>query len=210
MSTTPGMEAGEAEQTLGDEDRARADLYGVLARLWYAAPDQELLDALARSGDPTESGDETELAKAWQALSRASADADPGALAHEYDDLFVGTGRSEITLYCSHYLTETGHERVVVALRDQLHELELSRSHGANEPEDHFAGLLEVMRHLIVRGSNASQITFQIQFFLSYIQSTYRPLIELVLANGGAQYYKNVARLTRAFLDVESRSFDMI
>jgi TorA maturation chaperone TorD len=210
MSTDPEIDVAAAEQTLSEEDRARADLYGVLARVWYAAPDQALLEALAHSDGATDGGGETELAKAWHALSRAAADADPRALTHEYDDLFIGTGRAEITLYCSHYLTETGHERIVVALRDKLRELGLGRSSGANEPEDHFAGLLEIMRHLIVRGSNVPEITSQQDFFLSYIKSIYQPLMENVLENGGARFYQDVARLTRAFLDVESQSFDMI
>jgi TorA maturation chaperone TorD len=210
MSTASGIDAGETQPTLDDEDRARADLYGVLARLWYAAPDRTLLDAIARSGGSADEGGETALAKAWQALSRAAADADPGALTHEYDELFVGTGRAEITLYCSHYLTETGQERVVIALRDRLRELGLGRDLRASEPEDHFAALLEVMRYLVVQGNSAAQITFQIEFFLSYIRSTYQPLIKNVLENGGARFYKDVARLTRAFLDVESHSFDMI
>jgi TorA maturation chaperone TorD len=209
MSTAPGITASETE-ALGDEDRARADLYGVLARLWYAAPDPALLDALAHSAGSSDGAGDTDLEQAWEALSRAAASADPAALTHEYDDLFVGTGRSEITLYCSHYLTETGHERVVIALRDRLRELGLGRSSEANEPEDHFASLLEVMRHLIVRGNNAVQITSQIEFFLSYIRSIYQPLTDNVLENGGARFYKDVARLTRAFLDVESKSFDMI
>jgi TorA maturation chaperone TorD len=210
MSTAPEIDAGETEQTRDDEDRARADLYGVLARLWYAAPDQALLDALGHSSGSSGDADDTELAQAWKALSRAAVDADPATLTSEYDDLFVGTGRSEITLYCSHYMTETGHERVVIALRDRLRELGLHRSSGSHEPEDHFAALLEVMRHLIVQGSSDRQITFQIEFFLSYIQSIYQPLMENVLENGGARFYKDVARLTRAFLDVESKSFDMI
>lgn len=201
----------QGDSMLAEEDQARADLYGLLARLWFAAPDQALLDALSQSRESMDGAGDTVLANAWSALARAAADADPDALTHEYDALFIGTGSAEITLYCSHYLTESGRGRVVVALRDKLVELELGRASESGEPEDHFAALLEVMRHLIVRGSNAPQITFQKEFFLGYIDKAYAPLTDAVLANGGeADFYKDVARLTRALLDVESESFDMV
>ena len=197
------------ESALDEEDRARADIYGVLARLWYRAPDRELLDALAGNTERDEAH-APPLARAWGALAKAAADADPEALTHEYDSLFVGTGRAEITLYCSHYLTETGRERVVVALREKLRELGLGRSGGTSEPEDHFSALLEVMRHLIVQGSDVPQIEVQKQFFLRYIHGSYTALTDAVANNGGAGFYKEIARVTRAFLDVESQSMDML
>lgn len=207
--TETRTEAGEL--SLAEEDQARANLYGLLARLWYAAPDQALLDALSQGEVSMESAGETALTSAWRTLSRAAGAARPDELTHEYDSLFVGTGLAEITLYCSHYLTESGRERVVVALRNKLVELSLGRDSGTSEPEDHFAALLEVMRHLIVQGSDVPQISFQKDFFLSYIRSAYVPLTDAVLANeGGARFYKDVARLTRALLDIESQSFDMV
>jgi len=206
---TETMNSGETS-ALAEEDQARANLYGVLARLWYAAPDRELLDALSRSVDSMEDVGDTALANAWRALARTAAHADPDALIYEYDSLFIGTGSAEITLYCSHYLTETGRERVVVALRDKLRELGLGRAPGANEPEDHLSALLEIMRHVIVEHGDVPQIGFQKGFFVSYIQSSYAAITDAVIENGGAAFYKDVARLTRAFLDVESRSFDMV
>ena len=207
-----GTESGftEGESTLSEEDQARANLYGVLARLWYAAPDRELLDALARSASLMEDAGDTALAVAWRALARSAAESSPDEVTCEYDSLFIGTGSAEITLYCSHYLTETGRERIVVALRDELLEVGLGRASGTHEPEDHLSGLLEVMRHLVVQGSDVPQIDFQKGFFLRYIQSSYAALTDAVTRSGGANFYKDVARLTRAFLDVESQSFDML
>ena len=208
MSGTPETFNEAGELPIAEEDQARADLYGLLARLWYAAPDRALLEALAASHDAFE-GDSA-VASAWRALAQAARESDADALTHEYDSLFVGTGRAEITLYGSHYLTETGRERVVVALRNELRELGLGRTSEKSEPEDHFSALLEVMRHLIVQGSDDIQISFQKEFFLRYIRSAYVPLTDAVLANGGAHFYKDVARLTRALLDVESESFEMV
>lgn len=209
MTAIPESGTRAEESTLGEEDQARANLYGLLARLWYRAPDRALLDTLARNVGWDEAH-ASSLTDAWQALARAAADADPEALTHEYDSLFVGTGRAEITLYCSYYLTETGRERVVVALRDKLRELGLGRSTGTSEPEDHFSALLEVMRHLIVQGSDGAQIEVQKQFFLRYIYGSYTALADAVTNNGGAGFYKEIARITRAFLDVESQSFNML
>jgi len=200
----------EGMASLAEEDQARANLYGVLARLWYAAPDQEMLDAFSRSEGSMENAGDTALATAWRTLARSAAESDPDDLTYEYDALFVGTGGAEITLYCSHYLTETGRERVVVALRDELRQLGLGRASGTHEPEDHLSGLLEVMRHLIVQSSDVPQIEFQKKFFLRYICKSYAALTDAVIRNGGAHFYKDVARLTKAFLDVESQSFDML
>lgn len=210
MSGITETVAHEGDSTLTEEDQARANLYGLLARLWYAAPDQALLGALAQSGNSTKDAEDTALANAWRRLAGETAAANPDELAHEYDALFTGTGRAEITLYCSHYLTESGRERVVVALRDILSDLGLGRDSGTGEPEDHFAALLEIMRHLIVQGSDVPQIAFQKTFFLSYIGPAYVPLTDAVLANGGAHFYQDVARLTRAFFDVESESIEMV
>jgi TorA maturation chaperone TorD len=196
--------------TPAEEEQARANLYGLLARLWYAAPDQQLLETFSRSGDATDDAADSRLAQTWRALVRACAEATVEDVTHEYDSLFIGTGSAEITLYCSYYLTETGRERVLVALRDELRELGLARTSATSEPEDHFAALLEIMRHLIVQGSSSAQITFQKNFFLRYIRSAYVPLAEAVQTNGGAHFYKDVTRLTRAFLDIESESFEMI
>lgn len=208
MSSMSEPSTGTGEFHIAEEDRARADLYGLLARLWYAAPDGELLEALAASEGAIE-GD-GEIARAWREVVGRAREADPDDLTHEYDSLFVGTGRAEITLYGSHYLTETGRERVVIALRDELRELGLDRTRGTNEPEDHFSALLEVMRHLIVQSSDAPQIRQQKQFFLRYIQPIYTALTEAVITNGGADFYQGVARLSRAFLDVESQALDML
>jgi TorA maturation chaperone TorD len=211
MSGVPETASDDTGQsTPAEEELARANLYGLLARLWYAAPDQPLLDTLARVGDSADEAGDTQLARAWRALARTCGEAAVADVAHEYDSLFVGTGRAEITLYCSYYLTETGRERIVVAVREKLRELGLTRANAVGEPEDHFATLLETMRHLIVQGSDVRQITLQKEFFLRYIQAAYVPLAEAVLANGGAHFYKDVTRLTRAFLDVESESFDML
>ena len=45
------MSAVTEERMLDEEDLARAGLYGLLARLLYAAPDAELLGAIAQADE---------------------------------------------------------------------------------------------------------------------------------------------------------------
>jgi TorA maturation chaperone TorD len=201
--------AGAGKSALSEEDRARADLYALLARLFYAAPDRPLLDSLARHEDLF-GADDVPLGQAWSALARTARDADPEALRLEYDSIFAGVGKAEVTPYTSYYLTPAGRERIVVALRDEWRELGLIRTGDTHEPEDHIAALCEVMRHLASRGSDDQAIGRQKQFFLRYIQPAYIQLTDEILSTAATQFYKDVARVTRVFFDVESQSFEMV
>ena len=55
---------------MAPEEQARANLYGLLARLFYAPPDAALLQGIAAEKM------EGELAAEWDALARAAAAAD--------------------------------------------------------------------------------------------------------------------------------------
>lgn len=205
----PKTPTQSGESSLSDEDRARADLYALLARLFYGAPDRPLLDALARHEDLFGAGD-LPLGRAWRALARTARDADPEVLRLEYDSIFVGVGKAQVTPYCSHYLTPAGRERIVVALRDEWRELGIIRTGDTHEPEDHLAALCEVMRHLVLLGSDDQAIGRQKQFFMRYIYAAYIQLTDEILGTAATQFYKDVARVTRVFFDVESQSFEMV
>ena len=205
----PETPAAVGESALSEEDQGRADLYALLARLFYAGPDRALLESLARH-ENLFGAEELPLGRAWRALARAARDADPEALTLEYDSLFVGVGKAQVTPYCSHYLTPTGRERIVVALRDELRELGLARAGDSHEPEDHVAVLCEVMRHLVSLGSDDHAIGGQKQFFMRYISGAYIQLTDEILGAAATQFYKDVARVMRVFFDVESQSFEMV
>jgi TorA maturation chaperone TorD len=205
----PETPAATGESALSEEDQARADLYALLARLFYAGPDRPLLDSLA-GHENMFGADDVLLGQAWRALARAARDADPEALRLEYDSIFVGVGKAQVTLYCSHHLTPTGRERIVVALRDELRDLGLERKGASHEPEDHVAVLCEMMRHLVSRGSDEHAIGGQKQFFMRYISGAYIPLTDEILSAVATQFYKDVARVMRVFFDVESQSFEMV
>lgn len=195
---------------LEEVDRARADLYALLARLYYQGPDAGLLALIAQTGAqiPPETG--LPYAVAWRALAASAPSADPAVAQQEYDDLFVGTGRAEVSLYAAHYLAETGREKILVGLRTELVAMCLSRKETSREPEDHFAGLFDVMRHLVERGSTDAALRDQSRFFGQFIEPSYVPFCDAVVASARAEYYGRVAALTRAFLDVEKDAMKMI
>jgi TorA maturation chaperone TorD len=136
--------------------------------------------------------------------------ADPAAVSDEYDAVLVGTGKAEVTPYVSYYLVETGRERVLVALRDELAELGLGRVGATHEPEDHFAALCEVLRHLVSEGADDAAMQQQRNFFTRYMNRAYNPFTDQVTASSKTSFYKHVARFTKAFCDVEAASLDML
>lgn len=195
---------------LAPEDAARADFYALLARLWHSGPDVALLGAIAGADEIVAEGEQAALAEAWRQLKAAAAATDAEAARIEHETLLVGTGKAAVTPYASHYLAETGRERVLVALRDDLSELGLAREQGSHEPEDHFAALCEVMRHLIASGSSDAALQRQKKFFTRYMHPAYNPLTDQVMASTKTSFYGYVARFTKAFCDTEAASLDML
>jgi TorA maturation chaperone TorD len=102
-------------------------------------------------------------------------------------------------------------ERVLVRLRDTLTEMGLAKSQSAAEYEDHFSGLCEVMRQLILFfGSDDVAVRKQNSFFLGYLLPWYAVFCAAVTASPNTNFYKHVAVFTKAFLDVEKDSFELI
>jgi TorA maturation chaperone TorD len=189
------------------EDRARADFYALISRLFYAGPDAGLLAAMAGADEITGEAANVPLAEAWKSLISAAAAMDAEAAQDEYDSVFVGTGKAEITPYVSHYLAESMKENVLVRLRAELAAMGLER--GAAEYEDHFACLYEIMRHLISSGSDDVAVQKQKSFLMAYLVPCYANFCAAVAASPNTNFYKHVARFTKAFLDVETASFEI-
>ena len=183
------------------EDQARAGYYALLARLFYAGPDAKLLEAIAGTGPAEDAG--SAIGETWSALVAAARATDAQAAQFEYDQLFVGTGKAEVTPYASFYLTETGREKILVRLRGELAGFGLRRADSATEPEDHIAGLFDAMRHLISLGSGETALRDQQDFFNRYIARSFEPLCDATSASAKADFYRHVARFARAFLSVE-------
>ena len=191
------------------EDRARADFYALISRLFYAGPDAGLLAAMAGADEIAGEGENVSLAQAWKSLISAAAAMDAQAAQEEYDSVFVGTGKAEITPYASHYLAESMKESVLVRLRAELAAMGLERGRAAAEYEDHFACLCEIMRQLIFFGSDDVAVQKQKSFYMAYLVPCYASFCAAVTASPNTNFYKHVARFTKAFLDVETASFEI-
>jgi len=193
-------------ETLPPEEVARANFYGLLARLFYAPPDAQLLETLAgATGIEAEEGG---IGQAWQGLCRAAGEAHPEALRDEYDTVFVGTGKSPVTLYLCAYSIRFASEAPLAALRGELAALGLQRRQDAGEPEDHLAALCDTMRHLIA--VQKRDLAVQGAFFNRWIGPAIGPLCDAIEAEPRAAFYRSVGRFTEAFLRIEQRAFEML
>lgn len=193
----------------GDEV-ARAELYGLLARLFYRAPDAELLErfSVAVTEAPQRGAF---LEGPWGELVAALRGSNVQAVADEYEALFLGLGKPEVFLYGSYFLSGSLNETPLVRLRDDLAALGLTRDAAMGETEDHVAYLFEVMRYLIA-GDDLAQCNLEQQrrFFRAHLQPWVEQLCSAVAAHPRAQAYRAVAAFTEAFMQIETQGFDMI
>lgn len=197
----------QAPSALTPEDEGRRDCYAMLARVFYAPPDQALLDTVAGSA----TGGAGVVAQALDVLAAAAREADVAEEHQRFDDLFIGTGKAPVTLYLSHYLTETGREKILVGLRGELASLGLARKESAREPEDHIAGLCELMRHLVGQGSDEAALARQRDVFDRYLARGFGPLCDAIQsADRPGAFFAGVATFAKAFLSVEAESFAML
>ena len=183
------------------EEQARANLYGLLARLFYAPPDATLLKAIA--GERLE-GD---LARPWQDMASAAATADPGAVREEYEAAFSGTGKAPVTLYTTAYSIRYANETPRAHLRGELARLGLARQAGAYEPEDHIAALCDTMRYLVAKQND---LEVQRGFFSRWIYPTGEPLCIAIERSDKTSFYKAVARVANGFCTLEHMAFEML
>lgn len=193
-----------------DEEVARAELYGLLARLWYAAPDADLLEAFQVA--PTEApAAGAFLEEPWRRLVGVGREMDAAALRDEYDALFGGIGKPEVYLFGSHYLSGFLNDKPLAKLRNDLDELGLAREEAVPETEDHIAFLFEVMRYLIAgEDVEVANLTRQRAFFSTHIQPWLPAVCEAVARHPKARFYAALAGLTLGFGEVEAQGFDML
>jgi TorA maturation chaperone TorD len=205
-------ESLEIADPIPSVDLARADLYAVLARLFYAAPDAHLLRSLAQAGELVGEGTAGTLATAWEELRHAARLCSAEVVREEYDSVFVGVSASRVSLYALAYMDGAARRpHPLVGLRETLAQFGLARSAQAGEPEDHVAGLADVMRHLIIatdRPPGARQQA-QARFFQAFIEPWYERLCDAITASGRCTFYGPVSRVARAFLDLERASLRM-
>ena len=197
-------------EKLTPEDTARADLYALLAHLFHAAPDADLLAVLANADDISAEAPHSAVGEAWRKLQSAASAVDPEALAQEFQDLFVGVGSGEVMAYGSWHLTGFLMEEPLARLRDDLAQLGLSRLQSAAEPEDHIAALAEVMRLLVRGGDGIPAAAFEVQkaFFTRHLRPWYARFAEQLAKAPSANFYRAAGELTKTFLDTEAALFE--
>jgi len=192
--------------TLPAEEAARAEFYALLARLFYAPPDEALLRSLADSGKLQ--AEEGALAAAWGRLCAAAAQASAPQVREEYDGLFVGTGKAAVTLYTCAYSIRYASEAPLAALRGELAALGLARRTESSEPEDHIGALCETMRYLIVE--RRIGLPEQKKFFERWIWPTVPALCSAIQGAERAGFYKSAAQLLSDLCTLEHTAFEML
>lgn len=186
------------------EDEARANLYGLIARLFHAAPDSQLISQLL--GAPRIEG-EGELGASWREMIEACRTAFPAALESEHTDLFVGTGKSLVTPYLSYYLRRHSNDNPLVELRAHLGRWGIARREGVAEYEDHISGVCETMRFVIAvqqRDAEEQQV-----FFERFVYPGAAAFCDALSTLNQARFYRLVARFARAFFEVEKSAFEI-
>jgi TorA maturation chaperone TorD len=198
---------GEEVATLEPEDRARANLYGLIGRLYYAPPDPNLLAEISRSEDnaPADGG-ESGIVPAWRALRETSRSAFPAVLRQEFETLFIGVGRAEVSPYLSGYAEPAAPDRYLVRLRQQLERWGLGRREQVFEVEDHISGICDVMRWLIEGGQSLDR---QRYFFEEFAYPGVLPFCVAVQNAASASFFKPVAALTWSYFEIEKTAFEM-
>ena len=193
-----------------DEETARAEVYGLLAALYYTAPSQSLHDNLCVAATQAPAAGAV-LESSWSELVAAARAQSLQQITQEFDALFGGVSRPEVYLYGSHYLSGFLNEKPLAALRGDIAELGLARDDAMLETEDHVAYLCEVMRYLIAGDDVAvANLTRQREFFTRHVQSWLPHMCEALAAHPKARFYCALAGFTQAFVSVEAQGFDML
>ena len=193
-----------------DEETARAEVYGLLAALYYVAPSQDLYDNLrvAVTVAPAAGG---LLESPWAELVAAAREQSLPEIAREYDALFGGVSKPEVYLFGSHYLSGFLNEKPLAALRGDVAALGLARDETLPETEDHVAYICEVMRYLIAGDDVVvANLTRQREFFTRHVQTWLPAMCEAVMQHPKARFYRALAAFTQVFVNVEAQGFDLL
>ena len=192
---------GTQHTDIDDTEAVRAEEYFLLATLLARAPDAVGLSRIAEF-----SGDATPLGLAHLALARAAENASVDKIEREFFNLFVGTGRSKLPPYGSHYLSVSPNGRSLARLRNDLRALNTETVEGQLQPEDHAAILCEIMGGLVGSGL-ATTAKVQQQFFGTHLASWIeRFFVDLERADA-ADFYSHVGTVGRLFIETEKEVF---
>lgn len=188
------------------DERARAQLYALLAALLLAPPSALIVDLLA-DADTLQSPDHAgPLESAWEEVVLAARIMDADVIADEYDLLFTATGTPLLNPHASLYLSGFMMDHPLAALREDLCSLGVARQPGSAELEDHLGALFEVMALLIAQERS---LALQRRFFERHIGSWVGACTHDMRQAEGANFYRLVANLIDAYVAVETEAFAM-
>ncbi len=189
-----------------DEDMVRSQIYALLAKFLSKPPTSDDLAAASALG--ADHG--TPLGAAIGVFARVAGGSTAAAVAEEYQALFVGVGRGELLPYGSYYLTGFLHEKPLAKLRNDMAEFGLVRSKDVSEPEDHAAGVLEVMAGLIDgRFGKPASVQQQQEFFDAHIGSWMNVFFRDLAEASSSALYAALAEVGLRFLEIETEAFRM-
>jgi len=204
------MPAVRLADTDEHEELARAEVYGLLANLFYAPPDAALYAQLrvAVTEAPVQGAF---LERTWGEVVAASRRLERDAVGDEYAELFLGVGKPEVFLYGSFYLAGSLNGKPLVTLRQDLMALGLERPAEVSETEDHVASLCEVMRYLIAGDDlGVSNLGAQQRFFNAHLRRWVEPLCDALQAHPRADFYRALGGFSRDFFAVEAQGLDLL
>ncbi|HEY8707220.1 MAG TPA: molecular chaperone TorD family protein [Burkholderiaceae bacterium] len=192
------------------EELARAEVYGLLASLYYAPPSHELYEQLRVAVTEAPAAGAF-LESSWSEVVGAARRLSLDDVGREYVALFGGVGKPEILLYGSWFIAGHLNDRPLVELRRDLDALGLERPPTVLETEDHIASLCEVMRYLIA-GDDAgvSNLAAQQRFFNAHLRAWAERLCDAIAAHPQAEFYRALAGFSRDFFAVETQGFDLL
>lgn len=204
------MKAAMPSDEAMDDELARAEVYGLLAALFQAAPSPELYAQLqvAVTQAPVAGGF---LEHSFSELVAASRRLPLDAVRTEYAALFEAIGRPEVFLYASYFVAGALNEKPLVVLRDALRALGIERDPMILETEDHIACLCEVMRYLIAGDEIAlGSLSTQKHFFDTQLRPWADDLWDALEVHPKSDFYRALAAFARDFFSVEAQAFDML
>ena len=187
------------------EDQMRADLYGMLGNVLFLPPSKEILQSLQHV-----SGDESEMGRAFNALSKLAASTSVDEATEEFNGLFIGMGRGELLPYGSYYLTGFLNEKPLAKLRNSMRELGIVRNDSVKEPEDNIGTLMEMMAGIITgRYGEPQRLAVQRDFFAAHIEPWAGHFFKDLEAAKLSRLYQPVGTIGRLFMEIETNAFSM-
>lgn len=210
-TTTPerGFALSSDTQTaveIPEEERQRADIYVLLARLLMAPPNEQTLDFVRKL-----KGGEGPLGESVDALAAVARAKDAVAVADEYHVLFIGLDQGELVPYASHYLHGALYDMSLARLREDLARRGIGRGDKVKEPEDHIAALCEIMAGLILGafGDGPAALADQRSFFDAHLAPWGGDFFTDLEQARGAIFYMPLARVGSSFLKIEAQAFQL-